>query len=86
MEGKHLGELLLDDLLVAEDYAHVGPECIHVLAHGDPMLLGLIPKHIKSRCEVLNLVLTGRRRTRDIRRGGRWWRGWMGDGRLVDLT
>ena len=43
MEGKQLSELLLDDLLIAEDCAHVGPECIHVLAHGDPMLLGLIP-------------------------------------------
>ena len=43
MEGKQLGELLLDDLLIEEDCAHVGPECIHVLAHGDPMLLGLIP-------------------------------------------
>ena len=32
MEGKQLGELLLDDLLVSEDYAHVDPECIHVLA------------------------------------------------------
>ena len=43
MERKQLGELLLDDLLVAEDCAYVGPECIHVLAHGDLMLLGLIP-------------------------------------------
>ena len=43
MEGKQLCKLLLDDLLVAEDYAHVGPQYIHVLAHGDPMLLGLIP-------------------------------------------
>ena len=42
MEGKQLGELLLDDLLVSEDCAHVGPECILVLDHGDPMLLGLI--------------------------------------------
>ena len=42
MEGKQLGKLLLDDLLVTEDCAHVGLECIHVLAHGDPVHLGLI--------------------------------------------
>ena len=57
MEGKKLDKLLLDDLLVAEDCAHVVPECIHVLAHGDPMLLGLILKRIKSGSEVLNLIL-----------------------------
>ena len=51
MEGKQLGELL-----VAEDCAHVGSECIHVLTHGDPMLLGLIPERIKPGSEVLNLV------------------------------
>ena len=56
MEGKQLGELLLDDLLVTEDYEHVGLECIHVLAHGDPMLLGLILERIKLGSEVLNLV------------------------------
>ena len=39
MEGKKL----MDELLVTEDCAHVYPECIHILAHGDPMLLGLIP-------------------------------------------
>ena len=43
MEGKHPGKLLLDDLLVTEDYTQVDLECIHVLARGDPMLLGLIP-------------------------------------------
>ena len=56
MEGKQLGELLLDDLLVAEDCAHVGLECIHVLT-GDLVLLGLIPECIKPGSEVLNLVL-----------------------------
>ena len=50
-------ELLLDDLLVVEDYAHVSLECIHVLDHGDPVLLGLIPERIKLGSEVLNLVL-----------------------------
>ena len=57
MEGKQLGELLLDDLLVSEDCVHVGPEYIHVLAHGDPVLLGLILEHIKLGSEVLNMVL-----------------------------
>ena len=66
MEGKQLGELLLDDLRVVEDYAHVGLEYIHILAHGDPMLLGLILKSMEPRSEVLNLVLEGRRRTGDI--------------------
>ena len=49
MKGKELGKLLLDGLLVAEhgrlvvhDCAHVGLECIHVLADGDLVLLGLI--------------------------------------------
>ena len=79
MEGKQL----LDDLLVTEDYVHVGPECIHVLAHGDSMLLGLIPECIKPEMEVLNLVLKGRRRTGDIKRSGRWWSGWKGGGWVV---
>ena len=57
MEGKQLGELLLDDLMVSEDCAHVGQKCIHVLAHGNLMLLSLIPERIKSGSEVLNLVL-----------------------------
>ena len=57
MEGKQLSELLLDDLLVYEDCAHVGPECIHVLVNGDPVLLGLILERIKPGSEVLNLVL-----------------------------
>ena len=57
MEGKQLGKLLLDDLLVAKDCAHVGLKCIHVLAHGDLMLLGLIPERIKPGSEVMNLVL-----------------------------
>ena len=71
MEGKQLGELPLDDLLVVEDSAHVGPECIHILAHGDPMLLGLIPKRIELRSEVLNLVLEGKRRIGGICLNGR---------------
>ena len=63
--------MILDDLLVSEDYAHVGPECVHVLAHGDLVLLGLIPERIKPGSEVLNLVLYGRRRPEDIRLRGR---------------
>ena len=64
MKGKELGKLLLDGLLVTEDgrlvaheCAHIGPECIHVLADGDLVLLGLIPIRIKSGGEVLYLVL-----------------------------
>ena len=64
MEGEELGKLLLDGLLVVEDghlvvhdHAQVGPECIHVLADGDLVLLGLIPIHIKLGGEVLYLVL-----------------------------
>ena len=64
MKGEELEKLLLDGLLVAEDgrlimhdYAHVGPECIHILAYEDPVLLGLIPVRIKSSSEVLHLAL-----------------------------
>ena len=64
MKGDELGKLLLDGLLVAEDgrlvvhdCEHVGLECIHVLANGDLVLLGLIPVQIKSGGEVLYLVL-----------------------------
>ena len=64
MKGEELGNLLLDGLLVAEDgrlvvhdCAHVGPECIHILADEDPVLLGLILVRIKSSSEVLHLVL-----------------------------
>ena len=53
MKGEELGKLLLDGLLVAKngclvahDYAHVGPKCVHVLADGDLMLLGFIPVRI----------------------------------------
>ena len=64
MEGEELRKLLLDGLVVTEDSrlvshdgAHVDPECIHVLAHGDLVLLGLISVHIKLSSEVLHLVL-----------------------------
>ena len=70
MKGEELGKLLLDGLLVdedgrlvAHDYAHVDPECIHILVDGDLMLLGLIPVHIKSGSEVLYLVLQCNGRT-----------------------
>ena len=49
MERKQLHQLLLDGLLVAKvgrlvahDCVHVSLERIHVLTHGDPMLLGLV--------------------------------------------
>ena len=64
VKGEELGKLLLDGLLVTEDgrlfvhyCAHVGSECIHILADEDLVLLGLIPVRIKSSCEVLHLVL-----------------------------
>ena len=53
MKGEELGKLLVDGLLIAEDGrlvahdgAHVSLEYIHVLAHGDLVLLGLIPVRI----------------------------------------
>ena len=65
MKGEELGKLLLDGLLVAEDgrlvvhdCAHVGSECIRILANEDSVLLGLIPVHIKSSSDVLHLVWT----------------------------
>ena len=70
MKGEELGKLLLDGLLVAKDdrlvahdYAHVDPECIHVLADGDLVLLGLIPIRIKLGGEVLYLVFQRSGRT-----------------------
>ena len=63
-------KLLLDSLLVIEDgrlvahdYAHVGRECIYVLAHGDLVLLGLILVCIKSGSEVLYLGIQRSGRT-----------------------
>ena len=82
MEGEELGKLLLDGLLVTEDVrlvahdgAHVGLKCIHVLAHGDLVLLGLIPLRIKSSSEVLHLVLrcSGRTDWVLILRWLWWW-------------
>ena len=64
MKSEELGKLLLDGLLVVEDgslvvhdYAHISPKCIHVLADGDLVNLGLIPKGIKSSRELVDLVL-----------------------------
>ena len=84
MKGEELGKLLLDGLLVAEDgslvshdYAHTGLECIHVLADGDLMLMGLIPVRIKSGGEVLYLVLQCSGRTDRVLlllRWLWWWR------------
>ena len=93
MECKELCELLLDDLLVSEDCAHVSSEGIHVLAHGDLVHLGLILECIKLGSEVLDLVLLGRRRTGHIRLCGSgeeggvgWGAGGMGGGWLANLT
>ena len=70
MKGDELGKLLLEGLLVAEngrfgahDCAHVGPECVHVLADGDLVLLGLILVLIESGGQVLYLVLQCNGRT-----------------------
>ena len=55
MKGEELGKLLLDGLLVIEngrlvghDCSHVSPECVHVLADGNLVLLGLTPIRIES--------------------------------------
>ena len=57
MKGKELGKVLLDGLLVVKNgrlvvhgCAHVGPECVHVLADGDLVLLGLIRICIELGC------------------------------------
>ena len=80
MKGEKLGKLLLDGLLVAEngylivhDYAHVGPESVHVLTDGD---LGLILVRIESGCQVLYLVLQCCGRIdRVLLLGWLWWWG-----------
>ena len=52
MKGEELGKLLLDGLLISKDgrlvvhdCAHVGLECIHVLADGDLVLWSHPSKH-----------------------------------------
>ena len=83
MKGEELGNLLLDGLLVAEDgrlvmhdCVHVGLECIHALAYGDLVFLGLIPVRIKSGGEVMYLVLQGSGRTdRVLLLRWLWWWG-----------
>ena len=87
MKGEELGKLLLDGLLVAEDgrpvvhdCAHVGPECIHILADEDPLLLGLIPARIESSNEVLHLVLQCSGKTdRVLLLRWLWWWGLGGE-------
>ena len=44
MIGELLSKLLLDDLLIAYNYAHLALELVHFLVHGDLILLRLIPK------------------------------------------
>ena len=86
MKGEELDKLLLDGLLVVEDGrlvdhegALVGLEYVHVLAHGDLVLLGLILVRIKSSSIVLHLVLQCSGRT-DLVLLLRWmW--WWGLGR-----
>ena len=70
MKSEKLGSLLLDRLLVAqnyrlvvEDYVHVSLELVPVLTDGDLMFLSLIPIHIKPCGQVMNLILQCRGRT-----------------------
>ena len=81
MKSEKLGKLLLDGLLVAQnyrlvvqDYVHVVLELVHVLTDGDLMFLGLILVHIKQCGQVMNLILECRRITdRVLLMEGRWW-------------
>ena len=43
--------------MVVQNHSHICPKHVHVLANGDLMLLGLIPKGIKSSPEHMDLVL-----------------------------
>ena len=83
MKGEELGKLFLDGLLVTENgrlvahgCSHGSPECVHVLANGDLVLLGLIPVRIESGCHVLYLVLQcSGRIDRVLLLGWLWWWG-----------
>ena len=79
MKSEKLGELLLDGLLVAQNYhlvaedcVHVVLELVHVLTDGDLMFLGLILVHIKLCGQVMNLILECRRRIGRVLLIG-WW-------------
>ena len=70
MKCEKLSELLLDRLLVAQNYhlvaqdiVHVRLYCIHVLANGDLVFLVLIQVRIEPCSQVMDLALECRRRT-----------------------
>ena len=79
MKSEKLGELLLDGLLVPQNYhlveedcVHVVLELVHVLTDEDLMFLGLILVHIKPCGQVMNLILECRRRIGRVLLIGRW--------------
>ena len=64
MEGKKLGELGLEGLLISEngrlvsqDGMHVRAEGLNILGNEDSMLLGLVPEGIKAVSEGEHRVL-----------------------------
>ena len=64
MEGKKLGELVLEGLLISEngflvsqDGTHVSSEGLHVLGNEDSVLLGLVPESIEAVSEGEDRVL-----------------------------
>ena len=83
MKGEELGKLLLDGLLVTHNShlvahycVHVFPERVHVLDYRDLVLLGLIPVHIESRNQVMDLVLQCSGKTDRVLLLGWWWWWW----------
>ena len=64
MEGKKLGEIVLEGLLILENShlvsqngTHVSPEGLHILGNEDSVLLGLIPESIEAVSEGEHRVL-----------------------------
>ena len=64
MDSEKLGKLVLkcllimkDGGLVGQDYAHVGPEGLYILADEDMVPLGLIPVGLETGYEVRHRVL-----------------------------
>ena len=80
-EGENPGELILEELLLAEDgrlvgqdHAHVSSEGLHILTKEDPVLLGLILVGLETSGEVKHWVEDSGR-TDQILPLGRlgWW-------------
>ena len=87
MKSEKLGELLLDGLVVTQNYllvvqdgVHVYLQLVHVLTDGDLVFMGLIPIRIELCGQVMDLVLECSRRTDMVLLIG-WWGGvrvgWM---------